>query len=47
MGLLSAVAIALHNFPEGIATFVAALDHPKLGVSIATSPSTASPRGWR
>ena len=32
MGLLSAVAIALHNFPEGIATFVAALDHPKLGV---------------
>ncbi|HSD26099.1 MAG TPA: zinc transporter ZupT [Vicinamibacteria bacterium] len=37
MGLLSAVAIALHNFPEGIATFVAALDHPKLGVSIATA----------
>jgi len=37
MGLLSAVAIALHNFPEGIATFVAALDDPKLGVSIATA----------
>jgi ZIP family zinc transporter len=37
MGLLSAVAIALHNFPEGIATFVAALDDTKLGASIATA----------
>jgi ZIP family zinc transporter len=37
MGLLSAVAIALHNFPEGIATFVAALDHTRLGVGIATA----------
>jgi len=37
MGLLSAVAIALHNFPEGIATFVAALDHPRLGASIAAA----------
>ena len=35
VGLLSAMAIALHNFPEGIATFMAALDDPKLGVSIA------------
>jgi ZIP family zinc transporter len=37
MGLFSACAIALHNFPEGIATFIAALDHPKLGASIATA----------
>jgi ZIP family zinc transporter len=37
MGLLSAVAIALHNFPEGIATFVAALDHTRLGVGIAVA----------
>ena len=37
MGLLSAVAIALHNFPEGIATFVAALDNPRLGASIAAA----------
>jgi ZIP family zinc transporter len=37
MGLLSAVAIALHNFPEGIATFVAALDQPRLGASIAAA----------
>lgn len=35
MGLFSALAIALHNLPEGVATFMAALDDPKLGVSIA------------
>ena len=34
---LSAVAIALHNFPEGIATFVAALDNPRVGASIAAA----------
>jgi ZIP family zinc transporter len=37
MGLVSAAAIALHNIPEGIATFVAALDSPKLGASIAAA----------
>jgi ZIP family zinc transporter len=37
MGLLSATAIALHNFPEGIATFMAALDNTHLGVSIAVA----------
>ncbi len=37
MGLLSAAAIALHNFPEGIATFMATLDQPRLGVGIATA----------
>lgn len=35
MGLLSAVAIATHNFPEGLATFAAALSDPSLGISIA------------
>lgn len=35
MGIFSAVAIAIHNFPEGLATFTAALQDPKLGVSIA------------
>jgi len=35
MGLFSALAIAIHNFPEGMATFFAALDNPALGVSIA------------
>jgi zinc transporter, ZIP family len=35
MGLFSALAIAIHNFPEGLATFVAALSSPKLGIGIA------------
>jgi ZIP family zinc transporter len=35
MGLFSALAIAIHNFPEGIATFVSALQDPGLGISIA------------
>lgn len=37
MGLLSAIAIGLHNFPEGLATFVAALQDPALGISIAVA----------
>lgn len=37
MGLMSALAIGIHNFPEGLATFVAALQDPKLGVSIAVA----------
>lgn len=35
MGLFSALAIGIHNFPEGLATFMAALEDPALGVSIA------------
>ncbi len=35
MGVFSAVAIAIHNFPEGIATFTAALTDVKLGIGIA------------
>lgn len=35
MGLFTALAIAIHNFPEGIATFAAALQNPSLGVAIA------------
>ncbi len=35
MGLFSALAIAIHNFPEGLATFLAALSNPRLGVGIA------------
>jgi len=35
MGMFSAIAIAIHNFPEGLATFMAALQNPALGVSIA------------
>ncbi len=35
MGVLTALAIGIHNFPEGLATFVAALEEPALGISIA------------
>ncbi len=35
MGLFSALAIGIHNFPEGLATFMAALADPALGISIA------------
>jgi len=35
MGLFTALAIAIHNFPEGLATFTAALTEPSLGVAIA------------
>ena len=35
MGLFTALAIAIHNFPEGLATFLAALEDPALGVAIA------------
>ncbi len=34
-GLFSALAIAIHNFPEGLATFMSALQDPALGVTIA------------
>lgn len=34
-GLFTAVVIALHNFPEGLATFFAALSDPKVGTAIA------------
>ncbi len=37
MGLLSALAIGIHNFPEGLATFTAALQDPALGISIAVA----------
>ncbi len=34
LGLMAAVAIAIHNFPEGISTFVTAIESPSLGVAI-------------
>jgi zinc transporter, ZIP family len=37
MGLFSALAIAIHNFPEGLATFASALKDPTLGISIAVA----------
>jgi ZIP family zinc transporter len=35
MGLFTALAIGIHNFPEGLATFLAALEDPSLGIAIA------------
>lgn len=35
LGLFTALAIGIHNFPEGLATFIAALEDPTLGIAIA------------
>lgn len=35
MGFFTALAIAVHNFPEGLATFMATLNDPSLGIAIA------------
>ncbi len=34
-GVFIALAVTIHNFPEGLATFIVALKEPTLGVSIA------------
>ncbi len=35
MGLFTALAIGIHNFPEGMATFLVALKDPTMGIAIA------------
>jgi ZIP family zinc transporter len=35
MGIFMALAIAIHNFPEGLATFIATLEEPALGLAFA------------
>ena len=35
LGVFTALAIAIHNFPEGLATFIATIAEPELGISIA------------
>lgn len=37
MGTMTALAIAIHNFPEGLATFLSALRDPSLGIAIAVA----------
>lgn len=37
MGMFSALAIAIHNFPEGLATFMGAMAEPTLGISISVA----------
>jgi len=34
-GIMSAIAIAIHNLPEGIVTFMAAVHDPAMGIAIA------------
>ena len=35
LGVFSAIALAIHNFPEGLATFMSAIKDPTYGISIA------------
>jgi ZIP family zinc transporter len=37
MGLFTALAIGIHNFPEGLATFLSALKDPSVGLAIAVA----------
>lgn len=37
MGIFTALAIAIHNFPEGLATFIATLEEPSLGIAFAAA----------
>lgn len=35
MGMFTALAIAIHNFPEGLATFISALQNPQVAIAVA------------
>lgn len=35
MGIMTALAIAIHNFPEGLATYVATVASPSMGMALA------------
>ncbi|MFC3927224.1 zinc transporter ZupT [Streptococcus caprae] len=37
MGLMTALALAIHNFPEGLATFVSALEDPTVALPIVVA----------
>ena len=37
MGMFTALAVGIHNFPEGLATFVAALQEPTIAIPIAVA----------
>lgn len=37
MGIFTALAIAIHNFPEGLATFVSALQEPSVAIPIVAA----------
>ncbi len=35
VGIFTALIIAIHNFPEGMATFISAIQDPSLGIAVA------------
>jgi len=37
MGIFTAIAIAIHNFPEGLATFMATIQEPALGIAFGVA----------
>ncbi len=37
MGVFTALAITIHNFPEGLATLLSALNDPQMGLTITTA----------
>lgn len=37
MGLMTALALAIHNFPEGLATFISAVQDPSLAIPIVVA----------
>jgi ZIP family zinc transporter len=37
MGLFTALAVGIHNFPEGLATFISALQEPSLAIPIVVA----------
>lgn len=37
MGVFTAIAISIHNFPEGLATFISAMQSPKVAVPIVVA----------
>lgn len=37
LGVFTALALAIHNFPEGLATFMATMENATLGISIAVA----------
>lgn len=46
MGMFAGIALAAHNFPEGLATFIAALQDPGVGVSVAVAIGIHKYAGW-
>ncbi|MGA0123046.1 MAG: ZIP family metal transporter, partial [Gaiellales bacterium] len=42
MGAFTALAIAIHNFPEGLATFLVLLEDPTVGIAIADGLALAA-----